>query len=175
MRNCRQPPTIHPPPHAWSGHWTGGGSSHSQVWCPWWGQSAWRRGRAVLHPSLTTGNIIDELICDIINEVIPKDAPVSIVREEFSCTDICYRPKTIRETAMSLFIFKYNFKLFTKINDVWKKHVTMDFKNKRDLFSFVTRENVEFVFYVKFPAISSTSELIRYEIKIIQLVHNLFL
>ena len=120
------------------------------------------------------GNIIDELICDIINEVIPKDAPVSIVREEFSCTDICYRPKTIRETAMSLFISKYNFKLFTRINDVSKKHVTMDFKNKRDLFSFVTRENVEFVFYVKFPAISSTSELIRYEIKIIQLVHNLF-
>ena len=51
---------------------------------------------------------------------------------------------------------KYNFKLFTRINDVPQKHVTIDFKNKRDLFSFVTRENVEFVFYVKFPAISST-------------------
>ena len=34
-----------------------------------------------------------------------KDAIVSIVKEEFSCTDIRYRPKTIRETAMSLFIF----------------------------------------------------------------------
>ena len=51
---------------------------------------------------------------------------------------------------------KYNFKLFTRINDVPKNHVTIDFKNKRDLFSFVTRENVEFVFYVKFPAILST-------------------
>ena len=51
---------------------------------------------------------------------------------------------------------KYNFKLFTRINDVQKNHVTIDFKNKRDLFGFVTRENVEFVFYVKFPAILST-------------------
>ena len=61
------------------------------------------RGQSSTPPC--SGNIIDELICDIISEIITKDAPVSIVKEEFSCTDNRYRPKTIRETAMSLFIF----------------------------------------------------------------------
>ena len=37
---------------------------------------------------------------------------------------------------------KYSCKMFTRINDVEKKHGTMDFKNKRDLNRFVTSENV---------------------------------
>ena len=48
---------------------------------------------------------------------------------------------------------KYSCKMFTRINDVEKKHGTMDFKSKRDLYRFVTSENVEFNFNISFSAI----------------------
>ena len=44
---------------------------------------------------------------------------------------------------------RYNCKMFTRINDVAKKHVTIDFKNKHDLYRFVTIEKVEFNFNIK--------------------------
>ena len=48
---------------------------------------------------------------------------------------------------------KYNCKMFTRIKDVAKKNVTIDFKHKCDLYRFVTSEEVEFYFNVKFTAI----------------------
>ena len=39
------------------------------------------------------------------------------------------------------------------INDVEKKHGTMDFKNKRDLYRFITSENVEINFNISFSGI----------------------
>ena len=41
---------------------------------------------------------------------------------------------------------KYNFSMFTKIP---QKFVTIDFKKKRDLFSFITKEDVDFIFKIK--------------------------
>ena len=58
--------------------------------------------------------------------------------------------------------------MLARINDVAKKHVTIDFKHKRDLYRIVTNENVEFVFNVKFPA------MFKYEIKIVKLCNGLF-
>ena len=58
--------------------------------------------------------------------------------------------------------------MLARINDVAKKHVTIDFKHKRDLYFIVTNENVEFVFNVKFPA------MFKYEIKIVKLCNDLF-
>ena len=44
---------------------------------------------------------------------------------------------------------KYNYSMFTKMNNVPKKYATIDFKKKKDLFTFITTENVEFIFLVK--------------------------
>ena len=39
--------------------------------------------------------------------------------------------------------------MFTKMNNGPKKYATIDFKKKKDLFTFITTENVEFIFLVK--------------------------
>ena len=57
--------------------------------------------------------------------------------------------------------------MLARINDVAKKHVTIDFKHKRDLYRIVTNENVEFVFNVKFQV------MFKYEIKIVKLCNGL--
>ena len=39
--------------------------------------------------------------------------------------------------------------MFTKMNNGPKKYATIDFKKKKDLFLFITRERVEFIFKIK--------------------------
>ena len=44
---------------------------------------------------------------------------------------------------------KYNFSMFTKMKNGPKKYATIDFKKKKDMFTFISREKVEFIFQIK--------------------------
>ena len=44
---------------------------------------------------------------------------------------------------------KYNFSMFTEMKNGPKKYATIDFKKKKDMFTFISREKVEFIFQIK--------------------------
>ena len=59
--------------------------------------------------------------------------------------DECYDLNHLQDMSK-----KYKFKVFTKNNGIPKKYATIDFKEKRDLYFFVTKENVKFHLNIKF-------------------------
>ena len=59
--------------------------------------------------------------------------------------DQCYDLNHLQDISK-----KYKFKVFTKNNGIPKQYATVDFKQKRDLYYFLTSENVKFHLNIKF-------------------------